>query len=1282
VDDETELPNNRSFRRQTRITPEIKYSNHGHSFFVNSKIVKIIDEPGMREDDDEPFKYEGGMGTHLLTERDAFGNPSLIRKTWAINSWALKVLLGDLSDIGWVQDLMSIERWGGQETIERQYTNDTKRWLLGLLDSETILSWSPLCHVIESSGEPVPIPPDSWKKPPWYDGGPCPPGGKSRISSEYVRYKDRGKEDLLERIVIHPKDPDATLTIKLAYDAYGNTVSVTSSGKADVNGNEQSRQVSMVYDSQESIFPIRETNTLKQSVDWLYDRSLGQPISITGIDGRKITTHIDGFGRTTRESITGGDSVNYALSGPPATNNAVGFRILITTDSGAKSETYFDRLGRKIHAETLGYDGHLIYREFMYDKLGRLRLMKIPRFSGQPDTEYIGVQYDNFDRPTKISGRDGEVQIRYDPLVTYVTDPRGETASYIVNGAGDTIAVIDPSGNANRYYYGANQSLWRILDAAGQETGGEYAAPNLIAMDYDKIGRLIAISDPDTGLRNVQYNSFGEIISTSDAKRQSRTRYYDELGRLVQINDDDGTYQWTWDTASVSGRGKIGRAQSPKGHSEEYTYDNFGNLGSYRLDIDSSANLQQSQFEFKFLYDKFGRLYQTEYPKIGSYPQKHVRYAYDASGLVKSIVDESNKTVWRAIEYDAENRVTNEQYGNDLATKPYYYIRSGRLRGSSTSRGQGKPLLNQLFSYWPGGKLRARSLEINGDSILNEEIFYDAVGRLDKVKKAGGAEILNLDYDAIGNITNKSDIGKYRYKAQQPHAVTQAGARSYGYDANGNQIRRGGLTLKYTPFDKLARVQLTDAPVSLEYSAGEQRLLKITPDNTTVYVLDQLATVQFPTEKGCIILRCLRRLFNLDDGGDSVTKISYHIPGPGGRIVASFESEGEKGWSTRYPHYDHLGSVIAVTNASGDITGSWKYDAFGKQARLENGNAVEHSRGYTGTLLDDETETNFMGARQYDPELGRFLSADPLISDPLSTQGLNRYSYVQNDPLNATDPTGLCSFCWFEEGMIIEVDKSDWGDVPNVSEEDLIVIDEPPRPDPISLLPDVDWSDYAPACFPTSARAQERPPFSGWESSRQWSTEPLYQEIYNNPVRPTAVAPNAQAIVPKKPFGEMEAHIGFGGTLATEGFLHGEVDIYHLFASKSKILGFLPFFNPLDFRMAVSGSVAAGPALGIFGSLGPQAGIGFSRTVSEAGHGGQLGLYTEVGAAGGGGGSISASVPFQWPAAVSLSVSPEAGLGFMAGAGIQYEYRAVSPSLREIISTAHQRISAYLFPHY
>ncbi len=150
---------------------------------------------------------------------------------------------------------------------------------------------------------------------------------------------------------------------------------------------------------------------------------------------------------------------------------------------------------------------------------------------------------------------------------------------------------------------------------------------------------------------------------------------------------------------------------------------------------------------------------------------------------------------------------------------------------------------------------------------------------------------------------------------------------------------------------------------------------------------------------------------------DGSKEIKRYIGGVAIMTLALDTSGATQSSNTHYLYKDHLGSLDIITDAAGQIVQEQSFDAWGQRrdavnwqdllsAQLTGFNHSVTTRGFTGHEMLDEVGIIHMNGRIYDPKLGRFLQADPFIQEPTNTQSLNRYSYVLNNPLNATDPSG------------------------------------------------------------------------------------------------------------------------------------------------------------------------------------------------------------------------------------------------------------------------------------
>ena len=158
--------------------------------------------------------------------------------------------------------------------------------------------------------------------------------------------------------------------------------------------------------------------------------------------------------------------------------------------------------------------------------------------------------------------------------------------------------------------------------------------------------------------------------------------------------------------------------------------------------------------------------------------------------------------------------------------------------------------------------------------------------------------------------------------------------------------------------------------------------------------------------------RYFGRLLEADDENGTVTTTKFYYAGD--LLVAK-----DRGGSKSYYHLDHRGSPQLMTDDGAPATevAKYEYGPFGDVRSEAESAGLENRRGFTGHRGDDETGLVYMGARYYDPVLGRLLSSDPADPQGFAAQAWNRYSYVQNNPLNAFDPTGLDAVALTRDGF-------------------------------------------------------------------------------------------------------------------------------------------------------------------------------------------------------------------------------------------------------------------------
>lgn len=268
--------------------------------------------------------------------------------------------------------------------------------------------------------------------------------------------------------------------------------------------------------------------------------------------------------------------------------------------------------------------------------------------------------------------------------------------------------------------------------------------------------------------------------------------------------------------------------------------------------------------------------------------------------------------------------------------------------------------------------------------------------------------ICRFHSDAARTIRTKAFSGvtsTYTYDPNHPYAVdtvtnVNGGTYSASYDADGNMTSRNGYPITWT-VDNLP-ASIASAQGSSTFSYG--------PDHQRYY---QSATFNGVTTDTTYI----GGLFEVVTSSTGSTEYRHNISADG-QIVAVHAIDANGSASTAYLHYDHLGSVNTITNDQGSVIQSMSFDAFGLRRDASNWdydlsqNTIATLKNYTDRGYTNEEELDNLSlvdlnGRDYDPTIGRFISADPTIPAPLFTQAFNRYSYVYNSPLENVDPTGF-----------------------------------------------------------------------------------------------------------------------------------------------------------------------------------------------------------------------------------------------------------------------------------
>jgi RHS repeat-associated protein len=813
---------------------------------------------------------------------------------------------------------------------------------------------------------------------------------------------------LLTKEVIEPDNANLCLVTTYAYDAFGNKTSATTSNCSGASGDAviESRTSSTAYDAQ-GRFATSSTNALSQSETRVFNARFGGVENLTGPNSLTTQWTYDAFGRKASETRADGTTTTwtYTLCGTCPANGA--YFVTQSSTASPTAKVYYDRLNREIRSETQGFDGTAVYKDTQYDALGRVVLVSKPYYAGQ-SILWTGFGYDLLGRvidEMQSFTMAGGVRITtaYSGLATTVTVSNSysgtnlpgnvtQAKTTVKNSQGQTVSVTDAQGNVVRYYYDPFGNL-TVTNAGGVYT----------SLGYDLRGRKISMSDPDMGDWSYAYDALSQLKRQTDAKNQVTTMAYDKLGRMLNRSETGLVSTWTYD-ACTKGVGKLCQAASDNGYSRTLTYDSLGRVASI-------ATFMDATYTISYGYDGNGRLVQTTYP-TGFV----TRNAYTSLGYLQKVTDAGGAlTYWQANTVSATGKVLNETLGNGL-TSTSTYDELERMR-SNIVAGSGGTLQNFSYTYDTIGNLTQRVDAVQG---ITESFVYDTLNRLLQAS-GSGLSTRSLSYNALGNVTYKSDAGTYTYPVPgdyRPHAVASIAGTvngvanpTFSYDANGNLTSGLNRTLTYTSFNMPATVTApnnmlpnTNVTYQYTYNAEHERVRHIITRSDGVFTTFYL----HPAGKGQLLYE--------KEVKPSVTEHKHYITA-GSLLIGVYISRSDATTETRYFHRDHLGSLTLITNDSGGQIERFAYEAFGKR-RFPNGTAdpnntifgVTTDRGFTSHEHLDEMGLIHMNGRVYDPLLGRFMTADPNIQSPADLQAYNRYTYVLNNPLMYTDPTGYWGF--------------------------------------------------------------------------------------------------------------------------------------------------------------------------------------------------------------------------------------------------------------------------------
>jgi RHS repeat-associated protein len=754
-----------------------------------------------------------------------------------------------------------------------------------------------------------------------------------------------------------------------------------------------------------------QTTTLNDKSETISSTVQYEPGSqtITDANGHKTRNTYDAYGQLIKvEEFNGQDiyTTNY-------TYDFQGNLTQTIDDKGNISSINYDSLGRKISMDdpdmgewNYDYDinGNLIKQtdakgqivQFEYDSLNRLtqkilssttssivtyiyddptkpdyigRLSKIIDSSGQ--TEFF---YDNLGRETKtiktIDDTAYIVERAYDALgrLILVTYPNSKDVDYTYNRQGGIETVTTPDGSISNIDYTVSGQIKLIQYSNGTQTQYSYNSNTL------RLSQLTTISSSAT-LQNLSYSfdNLGNVSNITDNSPQgtnTQSFQYDDLSRLIQAAGESyGTIDYQYD--SIGNMLQKGSQTLTYGEGEAgphaVTSLRRGPDEAIPITYDANGNML-NKGETKYQYDIENRLIQTE-----NFPVEQT-----------SAIEIPLETGWNFISIP----LILEDYScasvlSSIAGKYKQVIRYN----TDTKKFKSfidNPKFDQFseFTYGEGYLV-----------YITEPCILSLTGTLDHIP-------LTLDlkegWNLIASPTTEDEIPVEDALNNLVHGedydtIAEYNGTSFTY--NPDTLKRGKSYYVYVLKDITWEIPVENRKTTTAYAydgdGGRVKKWGLSPEGTVPI---------FSTTY-------IGSLFEVRETSEGTTYVN-HIFNGSNRAFSIETSDTET--HTYFYHQDHIGSSNVVSNETGTQDQLLEYTPYGLTSRVE-GNYNTNYR-FTGKEYDSSNTLCYYGARYYDPDVGRFISADPTVQQPGDPQTFNRYSYCRNNPIRYVDPTG---YGWF-----------------------------------------------------------------------------------------------------------------------------------------------------------------------------------------------------------------------------------------------------------------------------